>query len=543
MNMMLALLILLQDPLEPAAHPVKIEPKEATIFKDGHAFILAEGLIPAKTGWYVTTEVPEAVLGTLWTFTGHAGACVEVVRAGFETIERKEPCLTLADALEACIGRDVVLDLHGTLLEGTLLDVPRRKEAPETPGETLLVRTQLGTQILHKSRVLSIRSKDALPVERTLPSVRRRLLVKVVVEDNVREERIPLRFVYVQKGLRWIPEYHAELLPDKKVRLTLQGTLVNELADLKDVSASLVVGIPNFLLKDTLSPLALRQAAAGLSQYFHPGQRAGQMLTNAMMTQVARYGESQGDAPAPAGPDPVVEGGAADEYFLYPRPHLTLKKGERSSAPVFSAIFDSEDVYTLEVLPRVSLSMASGSLEELRRAMAMPKLRHGLKLKNSGRTPWTTGPAMIVRDGRALAQDMLRFTPAGGDTVLPMAEVSDVAVRIKDVELRRVHNIPIDGTSYSQVFMTGTICLVNHRPQDLPVRVDRTAVGRMELLKDKGTSEAFDAVDLPWERYDAAIWRQALLGVNAAFRATWTAVIPAGKSVEFGCEWSYYRRG
>src|SRR5207249_2939807 len=127
---------------------------------------------------------------------------------------------------------------------------------------------------------------------------------------------IPLRFVYVQKGLRWVPEYRAELLADKKVRLSLQATVVNDLADLKDVGASLVVGIPNFLMKETLSPLALREAAAHVAPHLRYGGQ--QFLNNAVASQVASYGDPR---PAGAPVDPSMEllakGSSADEFFLY----------------------------------------------------------------------------------------------------------------------------------------------------------------------------------------------------------------------------------
>lgn len=539
-----------QDDIEPAATMVKAEPREAALFKDGHAFVIAEAMIPPRSGWVATLDVPEAILGTLWVFSGSPKAKVETVRAGFEIVDEKKPCLTLLDSIEATLGQDVALTLNDAgaqprTLDGTIVAIP--KVAPEratadapadfVPGEVLHVKTASGLEIVRKTSVLSIRCKKEFPVEKTARVVRRRILVKTVVEPGVADP-LPLRFVYVQKGLRWIPEYRVEVLPQKKVRIALQATVVNDLADLKDVQASLVVGIPNFSMKDTLSPLALREAAVHVARQLHYGQQ----FTNAIASQVVNYGEPH-PAPAPdASLDLMAKGSSADEYFLYSRPHVTVKKGERASFPIFEGTFVYEDVYTLKVQPTPPRLVGLDRSEELRQALLSPKVMHGLRIQNAGTVPWTTGPAMIVRDGRALSQDLLRFTPAGGQSVLPMAELADVAVRTHDVEQNRTNNVRIDGYDYTQVFMKGTLCLVSHRKEPLPVEIERVFFGQADKVQNGGTTEAFDFAFLPWDRYATAAWPHWWHSVNGMFQANWKSTLEAGKAAEFTVDWSYYRR-
>ena len=132
-----------QDDFEPAATAVKAEPREAAVFKDGHAFVVAEAMIPPKSGWVVTLDVPEAILGTLWVFSGNPKAKVEAVRAGFEVVEEKKPCLTLLDSIEAALGQDVVLTLNDAgaqprAVEGTIVAIPKiaPSERPPTRPRT-----------------------------------------------------------------------------------------------------------------------------------------------------------------------------------------------------------------------------------------------------------------------------------------------------------------------------------------------------------------------------------------------------------------------
>jgi hypothetical protein len=548
------LLAAAQEDLDPAALPLKADVKEVAVFKDGHAFVLREAMVPPRSGWHVTLDVPEAILGTLWTVSGSPKMRVEEVRAGWEVVEEKKPCMSLQETIEAALGQEVVLTLNDAgpqprTLEGTVAALPKvepavsLREAPAEAlqGETVHLRTPTGIEVVRKSAVVAIRFRKEVPLEKTSRTPRRRILIRVSVAPDAGADPLPLRLVYVQKGLRWIPEYRVELLPGKKARISLQGTIVNDLADLRDVHASLVVGIPNFMLKDSLSPMALRHAAAGMAQHFLPDNRFGNDLSNAVMTQVARFDERR--APATPAPDPsvdlLVKATAADEYFLYSRPGVTLRKGERASHPLLEGTFAYEDAYQLRIGPVPPRFIAGDRHDEIQHALRSPKVVHGLRIRNGSALPWTTGPALLVRDGRALSQDLMRFTPPGGETILPVAEMADLLVRTRDTEQTRTNNVKIDGELYTQVFMKGTVTLSNPRPEALTVEVERSFYGQAEKVHAGGTSEAFDFAEVPGARASWPWWWRV---VNGMFQATWKPVVEPGKTVDLSCEWSYYRR-
>jgi hypothetical protein len=548
------LLVAAQEDLDPVASPLKTDIREVALFKDGHAFVLSEAMVSPRSGWHVTLDVPEAILGTLWTTSGSPRMRVEEVRAGFEVVEEKKPCMTLQETIEAALGQEVTLTLNDAgpqprTLEGTVAALPKIepaisiRDAAVDPlhGETVHVRTPVGIEVVRKAAIVAIRFRKELPLEKPTRVARRRILVRVSVAADAGADPLPIRFIYIQKGLRWIPEYRVELLPEKKVRIALQGTVINDLADLRGVHASLVVGIPNFMLKETLSPMALRHAAAGLSQYFHADNRMGNDLSNAVMTQVARFGEGRGTPPPGSDPslDLLVKATSADEYFLYSRPGLSLKKGERATLPLFEGTFPCQDVYQLKIGPVPPRFIAGDRNDEIQHALRSPKVVHGLRLLNSSTVPWTTGPALLMRDGRALSQDLMRFTPAGAETILPMAEMADVLIRTRDVEQSRTNNVRIDGELYTQPFMKGTVTLSNPRKEALTVEVERTFYGQAEKVHQGGTSEAFDFAETPGLRGSWPHWWRS---VNGMFQATWKLPVEPGKSIELICEWSYYRR-
>jgi hypothetical protein len=75
---------------------------------------------------------------------------------------------------------------------------------------------------------------------------------------------------YVQRGIRWIPAYRVEIDGKGKAVLKLQACIINELADLNDIKAHLVVGVPNFAFKEVVDPISFQEAAASLSGHSGP---------------------------------------------------------------------------------------------------------------------------------------------------------------------------------------------------------------------------------------------------------------------------------
>jgi len=53
-----------------------------------------------------------------------------------------------------------------------------------------------------------------------------------------------------------------------KANLSLQGTIINELKDLQDARAHLVIGVPSFMFKDTVDPMSMQETVAQLGTVF-----------------------------------------------------------------------------------------------------------------------------------------------------------------------------------------------------------------------------------------------------------------------------------
>ena len=56
--------------------------------------------------------------------------------------------------------------------------------------------------------------------------------------------------------------FDVDFVRDAEFDTQILATLLNELIDLKDVTANLVIGVPSFDFKDSIDPIALQQTIA-----------------------------------------------------------------------------------------------------------------------------------------------------------------------------------------------------------------------------------------------------------------------------------------
>jgi hypothetical protein len=362
---------------------------------------------------------------------------------------------------------------------------------------------------------------------------------------------------YVQKGLRWIPSYKVTNAGTGKARVQLQATLVNELADLEDVTANLVVGVPTFAFKGTVDPMALQQTVARLGEYFEPQSASGYAMSNAIMSQVAdresrfRDENARGNRPPDLGPE--VESSEKDEdLFVFTVKRVTLKKGERMVLPVAEYELGYRDVYTLDLPFAPPLEVRANANDEQQRQLARllgaPRFMHVLRLTNSGREPLTTAPALISSGDRVLGQGMMSYTAPGGECDLALTTAVDIKVSKSDKETGRVPNaLTLDGSTYLRVDLSGNIAITNRRDQAVDIEVKRSILGHAETAGQMGKVEMVNAyeeggaVAQPpwWGWYGWPGWWGAVNGVG---QFTWKTRIEPGKSLALTYKWHYFWR-
>jgi hypothetical protein len=565
-------------PLVDADTPARLPVKEITVFKDGHAFVVQEGRLPVDAqGRASLDDLPTPVIGTFWAYAADPGdRLVSVVaEQRLETVART--ALTLRELLEANVGAEIIItETNDASYPATILGFPTRtsEELAETAppaaierlpqsGNLVLLGTTEGTKAIALERIRDATFKQP-PQPKVTHSEFRNALILYFSRGGGASDYVGAGLMYLQRGVRWIPSYRVDLDGDGQARIRLQATVLNELADLDDVTLQLVIGVPSFTFKDTVDPMALQETLAQLSAFFQssPGthRREDALLSNfsnVLMTQTARLGEFRAVNQGAGGGDPELPEGARNEdLFVFSVPHVTLKKGSRIVLPIAECAVSYEDIFTLDLPiappPELGRQLVNPQQSEVARLFASPRVMHKARLINSSGQPFTTAPALILREGRVLGQGLMPYTASGASTDLALTTAVDIQVNKSDRELKRTPNAYRHADQqYLRVDLQGSVRLTNHRDRPLALEVTRHVLGQVNSADHGGQvimSNVFESRDhLPagdqgrgaygWDAFHWPWWWHQ---VNGLGRITWKLELAPRQPLDLGYAWHYF---
>jgi hypothetical protein len=370
------------------------------------------------------------------------------------------------------------------------------------------------------------------------------------------KETAAVGMVYLQKGLRWIPEYKVVLDGKGRALVRLQATLINELVDLEGSGVHLVVGVPSISFKDTIDPMALRKTVAELSQYFREDSQTRFALSNAIMTQSARMGEHrQGgrEAPPAEGEAEVSQVAKDEDLFIFDLKDITLRKGERMVVPVAEYPIEYREVFTLDLpfSPPRELRANPGSEQErsLARLLSSPRVLRKVRLQNRSRYPITTAPALVFAGETLLGQGMTTYAAINGSCDLPLTTAVDVQVQRTDRETgRKSEELLWQNSKMLRIDLKGGIALTNRLGRAVDLEVTRQVLGVADEAAQGGTAEQVNSLEddswlgsgaYPawWGWYNWPTWWARFNGVG---RFQWTVHLEPGKRIDLPYAWHYY---
>ena len=554
---------------DPEAVLARMPVKEVTVFKDGHAFVLHEGVLPANAqGDIVMDCLPRPIIGTFWPYSADERARLSATVSGREIVTLNRTALSIRELIEANMGARVEIkeEIEPQPYEATLdrllerssrelreTDVPDSDPSLARKSDILLVRVAGGfrtVQIGHIQRITFLeKPSDQVPLE----EFRNTMTLKLQWAGRP-AARARVGMVYLQRGIRWIPNYRIDIDGRGKARLKLQATLVNELTDLEDADVHLVIGVPSFAFKDTVDPISLQQTVAQLSNVFRESAQTALAFSNTIMTQVAdpRFGETRGRQEAiDLGPD-VADPGSHEDLYVFTLRKVTLRKGQRMVMPVTEFALGYRDVFVLDLPfgppPEVRQQFNSQQQRQLAEMLHAPRFKHVIRLANDSKHPITTAPAVILREGVLIAQGMTRYTASGAAGDVELTAAVDIAVRQDDEETERTPRaMNWNGSDYARSDLLGRVRITNHKKQAVALEITRSVLGHMgEVSHDGrvahlGRHEGGLAAGLPfwWSWHNWPHWWYHL---NAIGRATWQVELDAGKDAELSYRWHYFWR-
>jgi len=530
---------------DDAPRPLALPIREVTVFKDGHALVLHEGEMPVSdAGNVVIDGLPVPVMGSFWPYSADPAATLTGVVAGHQTVRVERDAVTIHDFLAANKGAQVTVMLKNReTFTGTLLGLN---------GALALVRTLEGLRPVPVESIDEVTLRDRSETRLSEDVSRPALTLRLDWGANPRPKAARVGMMYLQKGLRWIPSYRIEIDGKGQAKVQLKATLINELADLDDVEAHLVVGVPSFAFKETPDPVSLQRAVAELSRYFQPDSQTAYAFGNAIYSQQIRSGEHRAPA-GPAAAEAQAPDGPAEDVFVFPVKRISLKKGECLVLPVTEFKVEYKDVFAVEIPltpPREAQAQyANQPPSELERLFQTPKAMHKIRLTNRTALPITTAPALILQGGRVLAQGMTTYTSAGGSSDVEITAALDIQVRKTESEKERIADaMKWHGSHYQLIGLEGKICLTNYRAVPVEVEVSRVVLGEVAPPAPGGTVEKVNVMEdsrglergpgYPYSYWFAAWgwWNQ----VNSVSRISWKVTVQPGKSVDLTYAWKYY---
>ena len=553
---------------------------EVTVFKDGHAFMLHEGELPVdETGNVTMDYLPSPVIGTFWPFSADKNAKLSAVTAGQSKVLVDRTALTTRELIEANVGAEVLItEVSGsdnstylaTIVglpaqsgdEQEAVDVPYSGEKLTKKGNVVLLKTITGTKVVNFDRIQDVSFlgdyKTALPSE----EFRNVLTLKLDWAGKKPRDEAEVGLLYLQRGIRWIPSYKVSIDGEGQAAVNLQATLINEIADLKDVTAHLVIGVPNFEFKDTVDPISLQQTVARLSQSFQNPSQTAYGFSNAIMSQAVmpgrRFNERESnEAGQTMDLGPEVAGSAKNEdLFVFTIDHVSPRKGERMVFPIAEFKMKYKDVYSLDVSfappAEVWRNFDSGRQAELARLFSTPKVMHKIRLFNGTEYPLTTAPAMILRNDRLLAQSLITYAAPGSDTDLDVTTAVDIRVKKSDNETKRTPNAESwQGDQYGRIDLAGKITLTSYKKEPVEVEVVRNVLGNVDSADNDGKIEMVNVFEdssftggngqYPywWGWFSWPWWWHHFNGVG---RITWTVQLEPNTPLDLLYTWNYYWR-
>ena len=513
------------------------KPKTIAVFKNGLGFFIREGEVELLDKWAVTESVPQATLGSLWIGSLDEDTQIEEVIGFFEELKSVTEAITLQDLLKANIGKKAAVTVNNQVIEGTIRSVPEDRvpysesilqRVPSQPAVIAIISTKEGEVAINKNAVSKIEFPPNFSTK--IPSQERAKRIKFKLAT--RKKKAVLSLSYLQKGISWIPSYLVNIEDSKKARITMKATLINDIEDLENVDAFFVVGYPNFMYADVLSPLALDQA---LSQFII-GLEAGarrrdeySQLSNIMRQSMpAAVREEARVQPLDYGYAAIkgVPGASEEDLFLYHKKGISLKKGERAYYHIFSQEVDYKHIYEWNVPDTLNVD-PSGYQRSGQPQRDSEQVWHSVKLENSTDYPWTTAPALTVSGWKPLAQDVINYTPKGIKTNLKLTVATDIKTNRNEYEIERQRDVRLYRSSYDLVTVKGELYINNAKSKDVTMEIKKKVTGEVLEVSHDGKIEKV---------------AEGLRGVNFNSFISWEIPVKAGEEVEVTYTYKVYIR-
>lgn len=497
-----------------------LKTKSVSVFKNGSSFFVKEGQVTVENGsCFLEDEVPKAAFGTLW-FSASNGEINQVRTHSKTTREVQETKSVFKSSafgpmLEANLNKRLTLFFHNeSSLSGTVEKVDDSYFLFKTGTKWINLKTANLERIEFSEK----------PVFPDSVSIQKDTIVKekqgLMINFSSNSKSQDLGMMYLQKGIGWVPTYSIDLYSEDRAKLRLQAVVSNQAEDFENADLNFVVGVPNFLHQNDVTPLS-KSGLQSINQFYN----SIPVIGNSLVSDFANRGGGRityginAESNALQGSNEGLEGFASEDLFFYNLPNVSLKRGESAQFNILRSDIKVQHIYEVQLEENSTDSYYYRQLgvkgdfsfgENFKN-----KVWHAIKFKNTTNSPLTGGAVMVTnsQDGtpRPISQDKITYTPAGAETFLKLTVAPDVSVRDKEKQ-KEVEEVKeqINGYWYNKITVEGEIRIQNYKSKKVNLNIRKKITGELESsnvkwLKSKrvqGYQQQNEITDVCWELTD-----------------------------------------
>ncbi|MCC6698857.1 MAG: DUF4139 domain-containing protein [Candidatus Hydrogenedentes bacterium] len=528
---------------------------KVSLFKNGLGYFNTTASLPSGASTVRLGQLPVPVFGTFWVEYPQDLKLGALITA-MEDVEESVPVQNLAEYLKANAGKKVTLymNVEGTIaLKGTLLPLAKAAEPPSAPstyvmgprpvpdprniyvgpggaGDLLLLQTDTGTVALSPHSVSRVEFEGE-GILNTTTKRQKRPSIRVELNQPANGEAVSIN--YLARGITWAPGYKIDLSDPTQARLTARALIINEVADLDNVKVELITGYPNIAFSEVLAPEAMTQLLADFLASLASGGTPSDRGRNSVMAQQAVVMNNEffvtpwESIPGPAY-STAAAGTRAEDLFMYPLEHVTLKKGETAWLPLFAAELPYKHIYTWSIDDTISENTRSVPEQQIESRRPAEEVWHCCRIVNKLSMPLTTAPAEFTTDGAFTGQDICYYTAPGADTTIRMNRAMNVLAEQAEVETsRRLSAATFNNYPHDLVQVRGELKLQNRQDKAVTVEITKAMSG--------------EVLDMSPEGKDVKT-ATGLKQINPKHNLTWTLEVQPGEEKVIAYNYEVYVR-
>ncbi|MBL7727924.1 MAG: hypothetical protein JNM68_09565 [Dinghuibacter sp.] len=470
------------NPLAAQRALPELKPARIAIFKNGTFFIKKEADVAVTNKQVLVPPPNDVLMGTFWVAVGK-NTDLRSASVFTDTFSTTRKVVDMDDVLSNNKGKTVTIKRKpfgaGTALRehtGVVIDyLPNSKFLKmQLPDGKLLL-----TKLADLEEVIA----DAATTNEIKTSGTRGVTRLTLGQDVA---RTTVSVMGLEKGMAWVPSYLFRVVNEKEARLEMKATIVNDGAGLKQLPVDLVVGNPALFYGMQLDPVCGDYLEDLLDGKFDNDKLSNTFSLNVSNGVVQRSGPASFNRTT-SDEETTTDGEKTQDLYYFKLGVMDIEENSKTIVPVFSQNIAYKDVYEISIPAATLDGYYKSSLYQDESPL---EVYHSFRFSNNTKTPFTTGPVFVLDEKEnPLAQDELKYTPSGAESVIRLSKAIDVSAKNEEEVTDMVDNFKkLNKVSYNKASLKGKIKLANYQQKKIKISITKTVVGETGALSHNGTS-------------------------------------------------------